>query len=118
MLGETFPINTTLIGAKGGGGGVTNKKITYSRRPRTEEVTLHCCHICSCTHSYIELILNSLQKSKLQKTTFNSSLYVLYKSRLSSIDFRVCDFAFKTQNAPCVSRFRRVLFSDRFQFAF
>ena len=28
------------------------------------------------------------------------------------IDFRVCDFAFafKTQNAPCVSRFRRVLF--------
>ena len=35
------------------------------------------------------------------------------------IDFRVCDFAFafKTQNAPCVSRFRRVLFSDRFQFA-
>ena len=36
------------------------------------------------------------------------------------IDFRVCDFAFafKTQNAPCVSRFKRVLFSDRFQFAF
>ena len=35
------------------------------------------------------------------------------------IDFRVCDFAFafKTQNAPCVSRFKRVLFSDRFQFA-
>ena len=32
----------------------------------------------------------------------------------------VCDFAFafKTQNAPCVSRFKRVLFSDRFQFAF
>ena len=31
------------------------------------------------------------------------------------IDFRVCDFAFafKTQNAPCVSRFKRVLFSDR-----
>ena len=27
------------------------------------------------------------------------------------IDFRVCDFAFafKTQNAPCVSRFKRVL---------
>ena len=43
-----------------------------------------------------------------------------YKSRLSFIDFRVCDFAFafKTQNAPCVSRFKRVLFSDRFQFAF
>ena len=36
------------------------------------------------------------------------------------IDFHVCDFAFafKTQNAPCVSRFKRVLFSDRFQFAF
>ena len=36
------------------------------------------------------------------------------------IDFRVCDFAFafETQNAPCVSRFKRVLFSDRFQFAF
>ena len=36
------------------------------------------------------------------------------------IDFRVCDFAFtfKTQNAPCVSRFKRVLLSDRFQFAF
>ena len=36
------------------------------------------------------------------------------------IDFRVCDFAFafKTPNAPCVSRFKRVLFSDRFQFAF
>ena len=36
------------------------------------------------------------------------------------IDFRVCDFAFafKTQNASCVSRFKRVLFSDRFQFAF
>ena len=36
------------------------------------------------------------------------------------IDFRVCDFAFafKTQNTPCVSRFKRVLFSDRFQFAF
>ena len=35
------------------------------------------------------------------------------------IDFRVCDFAFafKTQNAPCVSRFKRVLLSDRFQFA-
>ena len=35
------------------------------------------------------------------------------------IDFRVCDFAFafKTQNAPCVSRFKRVLFSDIFQFA-
>ena len=34
------------------------------------------------------------------------------------IDFRVCDFAFafKTPNAPCVSRFKRV--SDRFQFAF
>ena len=27
------------------------------------------------------------------------------------IDFRVCDFA------PCVSRFKCVLFSDRFQFA-
>ena len=36
------------------------------------------------------------------------------------IDFRVCDFAFafKTQNAPCVSRFKRILFSDEFQFAF
>ena len=36
------------------------------------------------------------------------------------IDFRVCyfAFAFKTQNAPCVSRFKRVLFSERFQFAF
>ena len=36
------------------------------------------------------------------------------------IDFRVCDFAFafKTQNAHCVSRFKRVLFLDRFQFAF
>ena len=36
------------------------------------------------------------------------------------IDFRVCDFAFafKTQNAPCVSRFKRILCSDRFQFAF
>ena len=36
------------------------------------------------------------------------------------IDFRICNFAFalKTQNAPCVSRFKRVLFSDRFQFAF
>ena len=36
------------------------------------------------------------------------------------IDFRVCDFAFalKTQNAPCVSRFKRVLFSDRFQLRF
>ena len=36
------------------------------------------------------------------------------------IDFRVCDFAFgfKTQNAPCVSRFKCILFSDRFQFAF
>ena len=36
------------------------------------------------------------------------------------IDFRVYDFAFafKTQNAPCVSRFKRVLFSGRFQFAF
>ena len=34
------------------------------------------------------------------------------------IDFRVCDFAFafKMQNASCVSRFKRVLFSDRFQF--
>ena len=31
---------------------------------------------------------------------------------------RLCDFAFKTQNAPCVSRFRRVLFSDRFLFEF
>ena len=32
------------------------------------------------------------------------------------IYFRVCDFAFafKTQNAPCVSRFKRILFSDRF----
>ena len=36
------------------------------------------------------------------------------------IYFRVCDFAFafKTQNAPCVSRFKRVLLSDRYQFAF
>ena len=36
------------------------------------------------------------------------------------IDFRVSEFAFafKTQDAPCVSRFKRVLFSDRFQFAF
>ena len=36
------------------------------------------------------------------------------------IDFRVCDFAFafKTQNAHRVSRFKCVLFSDRFQFAF
>ena len=36
------------------------------------------------------------------------------------IDFRVCDFAFafKTQNPPCVSRFKRILFSDRCQFAF
>ena len=36
------------------------------------------------------------------------------------IDFRVLDFAFvfKTQYAPCVSRFKRVLFSDRFQFVF
>ena len=36
------------------------------------------------------------------------------------IDFRVCDFAFafKTQNAPCVSRFKRVLFSDRLVSAF
>ena len=36
------------------------------------------------------------------------------------IDFRVCDFAFafKTQNSSCVSRFKRILFSDRFQFAF
>ena len=36
------------------------------------------------------------------------------------IDFRICDFAFafKTQNSPCVSRFRRILFSDRFQFVF
>ena len=34
------------------------------------------------------------------------------------IDFRVCDFAFalKTQNAPCVSRFKRVLFSEKFRF--
>ena len=36
------------------------------------------------------------------------------------IDIRVCDFAFafKTQNAPYVSRFKHVLLSDRFQFAF
>ena len=38
------------------------------------------------------------------------------------IDFHVCDFAFafktQPQNAPCVSRFKRILFSDRFQFAF
>ena len=36
------------------------------------------------------------------------------------IDFRVCDFAFafKMQNAPCVLRFKRVLLSDRYQFAF
>ena len=36
------------------------------------------------------------------------------------IDFRVCDFAFafKTQNARYVSRFKCVLFTDRFQFAF
>ena len=27
-------------------------------------------------------------------------------------------FAFKTQNAPCVSRFKRFLLTDRFQFAF
>ena len=39
------------------------------------------------------------------------STYIQYKSR----DFA---FAFKKQNAPCVSRFKRVLFSDRFQFAF
>ena len=46
--------------------------------------------------------------------------YVTVQITFIFIDFRVCDFAFafKTQNAPCVSRFKRVLFSDRFQFAF
>ena len=36
------------------------------------------------------------------------------------IDFRVCDFAFafKTQNAPCVSRFKRILFQTDFNLRF
>ena len=52
-----------------------------------------------------------------------SSMYeLIYTVQITFIfiDFRVCDFvfAFKTQNAPCVSRFKRILFSDRFKFAF
>ena len=36
------------------------------------------------------------------------------------IDFRVCDFAFafKTQNAPCVSRFKRVYYQTYFNLRF
>ena len=36
------------------------------------------------------------------------------------IDFRVCDFAFafKTQNAPCVSRFKHVYFQTDFNLRF
>ena len=52
----------------------------------------------------------------------NYTMFMSYTVQITFIfiDFRVCDFAFafKTQNAPCVSRFKRVLFSDRFQFAF
>ena len=53
-------------------------------------------------------------------TPEGTSAALQYKSRLSSQIFRVCDFAFafKTQNAPCVPRFKRVLLSDRFQFVF
>ena len=61
------------------------------------------------------LIDNGLTNSK--QNTFDS---LTVQITFIFIDFRVCDFAFafKTQNAPCVSRFKRVLFSDRFQFAF
>ena len=48
------------------------------------------------------------------------SINLQYKSRLSSyiFAFAILRLRFKTQNAPCVSRFKCVLFSDRFQFAF
>ena len=39
----------------------------------------------------------------------------VYLHRFSRLEFA---FAFKTQNAPWLSRFKRVLFTDRFQFAF
>ena len=54
----------------------------------------------------------SANDGELVETTATEQITFIF------IDFRVCDFAFKTQNAPCVSSFKRILFSDRFQFAF
>ena len=57
--------------------------------------------------------------SQFRKVRNAFECFVTVQIRFIFIDFRVCyfAFAFKTQNAPCVSRFKRVLFSDRFQFA-
>ena len=67
---------------------------------------------------YFLFILFKFHPGENQGTGEN--LFTTVQITFIFIDFRVCDFAFafKTQNAPCVSRFKRVLFSDRFQFAF
>ena len=77
----------------GGGGGLSHiSKCLYDR-------------VCGFNSSLISLTIDN---SRTVQITF------------IFIDFHVCDFAFalKTQNAPCVSRFKRISFSDRFQFAF
>ena len=70
-----------------------------------------CVRTCVCTYETSHG--DSSSSCLLRLTTHTLQITFIF------IDFRVCDFAFafKTQNAPCVSRFKRVLFSDRFQFA-
>ena len=67
------------------------------------------------------LFVNHCERNRITMITPTCG-YSMYTVQITFIfiDFRVCDFAFafKTQNAPCVSRFKRILFSDRFQFAF
>ena len=76
----------------------------------------------SCPIRSSTLLLSTIGTSRFDKCgqTVVSSGFATVQITFIFIDFRVCDFAFafKTQNAPCVSRFKRVLFSDRFQFAF
>ena len=95
-------------------------------------VQLHVSVICSIiikyeiTHMYTagHAVIIELDINVQPNTWWSNSFYLswLYTVQITFIfiDFRVCDFAFafKTQNVPCVSRFKRVLFSDRFQFAF
>ena len=71
-----------------------------------------------CWKKYLSYIENT--RPPPWKSTGRSLSFDTVQITFIFIDFRVCDFAFafKTRNAPCVSRFKRVLFSDRFQFAF
>ena len=80
------------------------------------EIIWNCMHISNgdlVSHSYLVIHCPNLHETLTLNIATVDTVQIF-------IDFRVCDFAFapKTQNAPCVSRFKRVLFSDRFQFAF